>query len=137
MFTLTRQCHCPLSPGRDFCAGRLWLACAEAIDAVGFAIALQEALLEVDWPADILPSPHASLVTAACGKPIFKGLRVRLAIHTGIPTSTQVCRPFGKVVMGTRLCQLIEEAKVITSTCRQQPGMPAYLIVKQEGVAWL
>ena len=70
----------------------MWLAYAEAIDAAGFAMDLQEALLEVEWPVEILQSPHANLVAAAFGQPIFKGLCVRLAIHTGIPTSIQVCQ---------------------------------------------
>ncbi len=66
------------------------LMLTEAIDAVGFAMDLQEALLEVKWPAEILRSPDASQISAASNKTLFNGLRVRLAIHTGIPTNVQV-----------------------------------------------
>lgn len=61
----------------------------DAIDAVGFALHLQEALLTVQWPAEILASPHACEVLGANGKRLFHGLRVRLAMHTAIPAGMQ------------------------------------------------
>ena len=65
--------------------------CADAIDAVGFAMHLQEALMEAPWPEEILTNPHACLFTTPSGQELFNGLRVRLAIHTGIPSSVRVC----------------------------------------------
>ncbi|KAK9842884.1 hypothetical protein WJX74_003872 [Apatococcus lobatus] len=62
----------------------------DAIDAIGFALHLQERLLEVPWPDEILSNPHACEVLGADGKRLFNGLRVRLAMHTAIPTSVQV-----------------------------------------------
>ena len=64
---------------------------ADAIDAVGFAMHLQEAMLEATWPDEILANPHACLFTSPSGQRLFNGLRVRLAVHTGIPSSIQVC----------------------------------------------
>lgn len=63
---------------------------ADAIDAVAFAMHLQEAMLEVAWPDEILANPHACLVTTASGQKLFNGLRVRMAIHTGTPSSIRV-----------------------------------------------
>ncbi|KAK9833496.1 hypothetical protein WJX84_004300 [Apatococcus fuscideae] len=65
------------------------MAFHDAIDAVGFAMHLQEAMLDVSWPSEILADPHACLVTTASGQKLFNGLRVRLAIHTGVPSSVQ------------------------------------------------
>ena len=65
-------------------------ASADAIDAVAFAMHLQEAMLEVEWPNELLANPHACVETTASGQKLFNGLRVRLAIHTGIPASIRV-----------------------------------------------
>lgn len=62
----------------------------QAIDAIAFAINLQEELMEVAWPEDLLLSSHACSETSATGGKLFAGLRVRCAIHTGIPDSIKV-----------------------------------------------
>lgn len=72
---------------------------------MGFALDLQKALLKVQWPAEILGSSHASFVPAASGKALFNGLRVRLAIHTGIPASIQARHSMPSCGMGCSLDQ--------------------------------
>ena len=67
--------------------------CLQAIDAIAFSIHLQEELMEVAWPEDLLLSPHACPDTSATGTKLFAGLRVRCAIHTGITDSIKVCKP--------------------------------------------
>ena len=62
---------------------------ADAIDAVGFSLHLQEALLDILWPVAMLSNPHASQILSSDGKTLFKGLRVRLAMHTAVPASIQ------------------------------------------------
>lgn len=64
----------------------------QAIDAIAFSIHLQEELMEVAWPEDLLLSPHACPDTSATGTKLFSGLRVRSAIHTGIPDGIKVCK---------------------------------------------
>ena len=67
-----------------------WVVCTQAIDAIAFVINLQEELLEVAWPEDLLLSSHACPDTSALGGKLFAGLRVTCAIHTGIPDSIKV-----------------------------------------------
>ena len=53
------------------------------VDAVQFATALQLELLGVDWPATLLVRPEASEERGQDGSLLFRGLRVRAAIHRG------------------------------------------------------
>jgi class 3 adenylate cyclase len=70
----------------------------EPFDAVAWALALQTALMEVDWPKQLLKYGVASHVTAeedgfGAGQPVFHGLRVRAAITTGEGTRRTHCSP--------------------------------------------
>ena len=58
----------------------------EPLDAIGWALHVQLALLEAPWPLELLNHPQARLETCPEGKLLFRGLRVRMAINTGVPT---------------------------------------------------
>ena len=58
----------------------------EPLDAIGWALHVQLALLEAPWPPELLTHPQARLETCPEGKLLFRGLRVRMAINTGVPT---------------------------------------------------
>jgi adenylate cyclase len=53
--------------------------------ALLWTFAVQIALLEVQWPNEILSSIHGSEVCDADGNVIFRGLSVRMGIHWGAP----------------------------------------------------
>ena len=69
------------------------MAFHDPIDAIAWALNVQHRLLMMPWPAEILEQPECTRQTApdGTGPPIFSGLRVRMAIHTGKPDSIQVC----------------------------------------------
>ena len=68
------------------------MAFHDPIDAIAWALNVQHRLLTLPWPAEILEHPECTKQTGADGTntPIFCGLRVRMAIHTGKPDSMQV-----------------------------------------------
>lgn len=57
----------------------------DPIDAIGWALHVQLALLEAPWPPELLQHQNARVATCPEGKLLFRGLRVRVAINTGIP----------------------------------------------------
>ena len=57
----------------------------DPIDAIGWALHVQLALLEAPWPSEMLQHEKARVETCPDGKLLFRGLRVRVAINTGIP----------------------------------------------------
>ena len=57
----------------------------DPIDAIGWALHVQLALLDCPWPPELLQQPQARLETCQDGKLLFRGLRVRMAINTGVP----------------------------------------------------
>ena len=57
----------------------------DPIDAVAWALHVQLALLEAPWPPDVLQHPHGRIDVCPEGKLLFRGLRVRMAINTGVP----------------------------------------------------
>ncbi|KAK9846166.1 hypothetical protein WJX84_007294, partial [Apatococcus fuscideae] len=63
------------------------LAFHDCLDAVGFTHHFQEALLGLDWPPELLLQPAAAVVSIETPVQciLFRGLRVRVGIHTGIP----------------------------------------------------
>lgn len=67
------------------------MAFHDPIDAIAWALNVQHRLLTVPWPAEILEHPECAKQTDGTTTPIFSGLRVRMAIHTGKPDSMQVC----------------------------------------------
>ena len=60
-----------------------------ATAALLWCFAVQQHLLEVDWPPEILNTVHCSEVRDSEDQPIYRGLSVRMGIHWGNP----VCEP--------------------------------------------
>jgi len=55
------------------------------MDAVSWALHVQLALLQVAWPHELLQHPLAKQESGSDNKLLFRGLRVRMAINTGVP----------------------------------------------------
>ncbi|KNC52820.1 uncharacterized protein AMSG_08960 [Thecamonas trahens ATCC 50062] len=55
------------------------------IDAIVCALTLQKELMRCEWPPSILDSPTTSEVRDRFGNIIWRGLRVRMALHYGTP----------------------------------------------------
>ena len=70
------------------------MAFHDAIDAVSWALEVQQQLLLLPWPPQLLTQPDAAELYDADPTlkelVIFKGLRVRMALHTGQPEAIQV-----------------------------------------------
>ena len=67
------------------------MAFHDPIDAIAWALNVQHRLLTLPWPPEILDHPECTKQAADdTDMPIFCGLRVRMAIHTGKPDSIQV-----------------------------------------------
>ena len=68
----------------------------EAKDAIRFVLELQLELLKARWPSGLSDCPlcmhlHQADATAkAVDAPVFAGLRVRAAVHSGIPAAIEV-----------------------------------------------
>lgn len=61
-----------------------WLAVWPSTPAaVRYAMRLQEALLELDWPPTLLLRPEAGEERDEEGRPLFRGLRIRQGVHLG------------------------------------------------------
>ena len=56
-----------------------------ATSALLWCFSVQAALLEAQWPAEILSSPHCAEVRDSEDNTIFRGLSVRMGIHWGNP----------------------------------------------------
>ena len=71
------------------------MAFHDPIDAIAWALDVQHRLLLLPWPAELLTQPDAKEQYSPPFMPIkrqlFKGLRVRMAMHTGKPEAIQVC----------------------------------------------
>lgn len=70
------------------------MAFHDPIDAASWALQVQQQLLTLPWPAQLLTQPDASVHysrdPATKDAVLFKGLRVRMALHTGRPDAVQV-----------------------------------------------
>ncbi len=55
-----------------------------AASALGFAMTVQERLLDIAWPSTLLLRPELADVAAPDGTLLFRGLRVRVAIVAGV-----------------------------------------------------
>ena len=71
------------------------MAFHDPMDAISWALEVQHKLLLLNWPQQLLTQADAkeeyapeSLAKQAL---LFKGLRVRMALHTGVPDALQVC----------------------------------------------
>lgn len=73
----------------------------DPLDAIGWALHVQLALLEAPWPPELLQNAQARLETCPEGKLLFRGLRVRMAINTGIPAEiiVRLCCCFCSVLL--------------------------------------
>ncbi|KAA6421082.1 MAG: serine threonine kinase [Trebouxia sp. A1-2] len=70
------------------------MAFHDPIDAIAWALDVQHRLLLLPWPAELLTQADAKEMYSPPFMPIrrlmFKGLRVRMAMHTGKPEAIQV-----------------------------------------------
>lgn len=48
---------------------------------------VQEAFLEVEWPKEIYSHPSAAEVVTTEGKLVFRGLRIKIGMHSGFAIS--------------------------------------------------
>ena len=80
----------------------------DPLDAIGWALHVQLALLEAPWPPELLQNAQAKLETCPEGKLLFRGLRVRMAINTGIPAEiiVRLCCCFCSMVFIIRTSSL-------------------------------
>lgn len=88
----------------------------DPLDAVGWALHVQLALLEAPWLPELLQHAHARLETCREGKLLFRGLRVRMAINTGIPAEIIVrflFRPLHWGISSAATCLPYNEALLI------------------------
>ncbi|KAI9846854.1 MAG: cysteinyl-tRNA synthetase [Sclerophora amabilis] len=60
-----------------------------ATSALLWCFSVQSALLEVQWPSEVLNNEHGQELYDADGNVIFRGLSVRMGVHWGTP----VCEP--------------------------------------------
>eukprot|EP00127_Corallochytrium_limacisporum_P007274 Clim_evm15s246 gene=Clim_evmTU15s246 len=65
------------------------VAFQSARDAAEFANDVQLEMLEAEWPETILEHPSARIEVNDEGVEIFRGLRVRMGIHTGVPSNAE------------------------------------------------
>merc|ERR1711988_326259 len=61
------------------------VAFEDVTSAVRFGLIIQEELLSVDWPQEIYDHEDAAIEYDDDGKLLYRGLRVRMGIHTGEP----------------------------------------------------
>lgn len=71
------------------------LAFHEVVDAAAFCLAAQESLLYQAWPAELLDQPESCTIVRESGvsgksEVIYRGLRIRMGMHTGTPSSVMV-----------------------------------------------
>jgi class 3 adenylate cyclase len=81
----------------------------DAVDAVEFAMAAQEELYEASWSNALLANPNASHDKR--GK--FKGLRVRMSIHSGSVVSSLNALDH-RVEYSGKTCSIIEEVEKVS-----------------------
>lgn len=84
-------------------SGHMTLAFSSPLDAMRWALAMQRALLEVEWPPELLDHDGAAEVLGGGGHALFRGLRYAVALHLGEPdvaidARTRKTRYLGPVV---------------------------------------
>ena len=65
------------------------IAFSSTLDAAKWCLRVQEALVEADWPEELLNNEASRVEKDSEGKVIWRGLRVRMGIHSGEPTAQQ------------------------------------------------
>eukprot|EP00002_Diphylleia_rotans_P018507 TRINITY_DN3581_c0_g1_i1.p1 TRINITY_DN3581_c0_g1~~TRINITY_DN3581_c0_g1_i1.p1 ORF type:complete len:2533 (-),score=428.58 TRINITY_DN3581_c0_g1_i1:64-7662(-) len=96
------------------------LAFDSARSALLFCLSVQMALMEVKWPCAVLSHPACKTVESL-GKPVFRGLRVRMGIHIGQSYSRQdpltkrrdLYGPVVKVV--SKMCKYTHGGQILVS----------------------
>jgi adenylate cyclase len=56
--------------------------------ALSWCLRIQKQLLDAPWPPQVLETPQGKEIKDAEGNVVFRGLRVRMSCHWGVP----VCR---------------------------------------------
>ncbi|KNC55391.1 adenylate/guanylate cyclase [Thecamonas trahens ATCC 50062] len=79
------------------------IAFHQPIDAISFCGKMQLMLMKQKWPAQIMNHPYCKVEKDSSGKVVFKGLRVRMGVHTGYPScrkddNTGIMDYFGSMV---------------------------------------
>ena len=64
----------------------LQIAFSSAVNAVKWCLETQQELLKQDWPEKIYEGED-SAIEEVDGQEIYRGLRVRMGVHTGEPTA--------------------------------------------------
>lgn len=65
------------------CGDAFQLAFHDVSDAIAWCMDVQEKLLKVQWPSELVKMDSAERVYDVWGRLVFNGLRVRMAIHDG------------------------------------------------------
>ncbi|KZT50347.1 L domain-like protein [Calocera cornea HHB12733] len=73
------------------------VAFKSVLAAVHWCLKGQEELLTLDWPAALLNDPDGKVVTDADGVVIERGLMVRMGIHYGVPTASDLDPTTGRM----------------------------------------
>ena len=55
-------------------------------DAIRFCFKVQVDLLKEEWAEDVFKHPDAKIEASPSGAVLYRGLRVRMGVHTGEPT---------------------------------------------------
>ncbi len=61
----------------------------DAVRAITWCLRVQQELLDLGWPDALLEQPEAATVRGADGTLLWRGLRVRMGVHTGEPSSAE------------------------------------------------
>ena len=84
------------------------MAFHDPIDAISWALDVQHKLLLLPWPQELLSHADAKEQYTPAFLPkqilLFKGLRVRMAMHTGKPDAIQVSSAYAAVLFCAVLC---------------------------------
>jgi predicted ATPase/class 3 adenylate cyclase len=97
------------------------VAFRDPVVAIEFCLAVQGELLDAEWPESLMRHPEAAEIKDPKGTVLFRGLRVRLAIHSGDVESesdpiTGRVEYYGRVVScGVRLVQVAHGGQVLAS----------------------
>jgi class 3 adenylate cyclase len=107
-------------------------AFASGVAAVKFCVMAQHHLLKVKWPRELYTNLAACIQDDMKGRIIWKGLRVRMGIHTGQPSCKEnpvTCRTdyFGRDVnYASRVSSLGSGGQILLSSASMESIMPHY-----------
>jgi adenylate cyclase len=62
------------------------VAFSSTVDACKWCLTVQQQLLQVNWPQALYTHKDAEEQQNPQGELLYKGLRVRMGMHTGVPT---------------------------------------------------